>query len=72
MSISSTTAEKLATMNVNLEISAESKYSASAVEKLVEIVTDNNLHIKIHAGTRSADSLMKFAKLGGSNITIVL
>ncbi len=72
MSISSATAEKLAVLNVNLEITAESKYSSETVEKLVKIVSDNNLQITIHAAKYSSASLEKFAKLGGPNVTIVI
>lgn len=72
MSISSTTAEKLAAMNVNLEITANANYSSTTVEKLVKIVAGNNLQITIHAESYSSTSLEKFAKLGGANITIVL
>ena len=70
MGITSTTAEKLANLNVNLEITPEAKYTSTTVEKLVKIVTKNNLHITIHAGSYTSTSLEKFAKIGGPNVTI--
>ncbi|QKM51742.1 hypothetical protein B7760_05820 (plasmid) [Burkholderia glumae] len=72
MTISSTTAEKLANLNVNLEITANSKFTSTTVEKLVKIVTSKNLHITIHAGNYTSTSLERFAKIGGPNVTIVL
>lgn len=70
MSITSATAEKLANLNVNLEITPEANYTSATVEKLVKIVTENNLHITIHAGKYTSSSLEKFARIGGSNVTI--
>jgi ABC-type Zn uptake system ZnuABC Zn-binding protein ZnuA len=72
MGISSATAEKLAKLNVNLEITAESNYSPATVENLVKIVAGNNLHITIHAANYPAASIEKFAKLGGANVTVVI
>lgn len=72
MSLSSTTAEKLAKLNINLEITTESKYSSTTVEKLITIVVNNNLQIKVHAENYSSTTLEKFAKIGGPNITIVI
>jgi hypothetical protein len=72
MGITSATAEKLANLNVNLEITAESNYSSATVEKLIKIVVGNNLHITIHAANYSAASIEKFAKLGRANVTIVI
>lgn len=62
MSISNTTAEKLAALNVNLEVAAEASYSSTTVEKLVRIVSSNNLHIKIHAGSYSSTGAREIRK----------
>lgn len=70
MSITSAAAEKLATMNINLEITPEASYTPTTVEKLIKTVTKNNLHITIHAGSYTPTSLEKFAKIGGPNVTI--
>ena len=65
-------AEKIAAMNVNLEITSESNLSATTIEKLVRTVTEKNLHIKIHAANHEFSWIEKFAKIGGANITIVM
>jgi len=72
MAISSTTAEKLANIGVNIEIMADSNYSSTTVEKIVRIVASKNLHVTIHAANYSSTSLEKFAKIGGSSVTITI
>ena len=48
MSITSTTAEKLANLNVNLEITPEANYTSTTVEKLVKIKSRNGYGSLVH------------------------
>lgn len=65
MAILPNTAENLARIGVNLEITPEAKYLPNTVENLVRIVKGNDAHITIHAGSYLPNTLENFARIGG-------
>ena len=70
MAIFPQTAEHLARLGANIEITAAAQYFPQTVNNIVQIVVANGAHITIEAGEYFPQALEHFVQLGGKNVTI--
>lgn len=72
MSILSSSAENLARLGVNLEITSKAGYLSSTVEQIVKIAVGKGAHVTVHADGFLSSTLENIARIGGKNVTIVI
>lgn len=72
MTIMAMTAENLARLGANLEITADAKYMAATVENIIRIAVGAGGHVTVHASNYMAATLENFVKIGRNSVTIVV
>lgn len=72
MSILSSSAENLARLGANLEITSKAGYLSTTVETIVRIAVSKGTHVTVHADGFLSSTLENIARIGGKNVTIVI
>lgn len=70
MAVLPITAESLARLGANIEITAKSNYLPVTVESIVKIAAQTGAKVTIDAANYLPPSLESFVRLGGKNVTI--
>ena len=72
MSITTQKAKEIVSLGGNIEITANSGFTSSAVKAIIKIAVAKKGSVKIHPANYTAQNLKGFVETGGGSVTIVM
>lgn len=70
MAILPNSAEYLARLGANIEISSDARYLPASVESIIRIAVGTGAHVTVHADNYLPDTLENFVRIGKGKVTI--